>query len=210
VYIVEFKAGRTDLYYVIRVAGDETSAVDNNTNNNNGSNENEITLAIGTHVIVDADRGNDLGRIASLPFSINIILETLRNIIHTQAQNNRNNPGGGNDEHESSSPLQQPSKGGQSAREPHIKHVARVASQQEVFALQAKLMDEEKALTAAQYRARYKKLPMEVVNAEFQWDRNKLTYYYYTIGGQRVDFRDLVRELFKLYKTRIWMFDVSS
>lgn len=34
-------------------------------------------------------------------------------------------------------------------------------------------------------------------------DRRKLTFYF--IAEKRVDFRELVRELFKLYKTRIWM-----
>ena len=34
-------------------------------------------------------------------------------------------------------------------------------------------------------------------------DRRKLTFHF--IAEERVDFRELVRELFKLYKTRIWM-----
>lgn len=34
-------------------------------------------------------------------------------------------------------------------------------------------------------------------------DRRKLTFYF--IAEKRIDFRELVRELFKVYKTRIWM-----
>ena len=34
-------------------------------------------------------------------------------------------------------------------------------------------------------------------------DRRKLTFYF--IAEKRIDFRELVRELFRLYKTRIWM-----
>jgi cell fate regulator YaaT (PSP1 superfamily) len=34
-------------------------------------------------------------------------------------------------------------------------------------------------------------------------DRNKLTFYF--IAEKRIDFRELVRELFRIYKTRIWM-----
>lgn len=34
-------------------------------------------------------------------------------------------------------------------------------------------------------------------------DRRKLTFYF--IAERRIDFRELVRELFKIYKTRIWM-----
>lgn len=38
---------------------------------------------------------------------------------------------------------------------------------------------------------------------DFYRDRRKLTFYF--VAEKRVDFRELVRELFKLYKTRIWM-----
>lgn len=34
-------------------------------------------------------------------------------------------------------------------------------------------------------------------------DRRKLTFYFK--ANERIDFRELVRELFKIYKTRIWM-----
>lgn len=44
---------------------------------------------------------------------------------------------------------------------------------------------------------------MDVVDAEYQWDRNKLTFYF--IADRRIDFRELVRDLFRIYKTRIWM-----
>ena len=37
----------------------------------------------------------------------------------------------------------------------------------------------------------------------FYRDRNKLTFYF--IAEKRIDFRELVRELFRIYKTRIWM-----
>jgi hypothetical protein len=48
---------------------------------------------------------------------------------------------------------------------------------------------------------------MEVLDGEYQWDRRKLTFFY--IASQRIDFRDLVRDLFKIYKTRIWMCAVN-
>ena len=44
---------------------------------------------------------------------------------------------------------------------------------------------------------------MNVVDAEYQFDRHKLTFFFEAEG--RVDFRDLVRDLFSIYKTRIWM-----
>ena len=44
-------------------------------------------------------------------------------------------------------------------------------------------------------------LPMKVSDAEWQWDRNKLTVYF--TADKRVDFRGLVRELASQFRTRI-------
>ena len=44
---------------------------------------------------------------------------------------------------------------------------------------------------------------MTVVDAEYQFDRNKLIFFFQADG--RIDFRELVRDLFSMYKTRIWM-----
>ena len=35
-----------------------------------------------------------------------------------------------------------------------------------------------------------------------------MTYYF--VADRRIDFRELVRELFKIYKTRIWMCSVEE
>lgn len=75
------------------------------------------------------------------------------------------------------------------------------------------MQDELKALQLCQSKVRAKKLPMEVVDAEYQWygfifvlcfrrylyivirDRRKLTFYF--VAEKRIDFRELVRELFR-------------
>jgi len=44
-------------------------------------------------------------------------------------------------------------------------------------------------------------LEMKVADAEWQWDRNKLTVYF--TAERRVDFRNLVRDLASLFRTRI-------
>jgi hypothetical protein len=49
---------------------------------------------------------------------------------------------------------------------------------------------------------------MVILDAEFQFDRHKLTYFFE--ADARIDFRDLVSELFSLYKTRIWMQQVDT
>jgi len=77
------------------------------------------------------------------------------------------------------------------------------AQGQDTQLLLTKIQDEVKALQLCQSKVRQKKLPMEVIDAEYQWDRRKLTFYF--VAEKRIDFRELVRELFRLYKTRIWM-----
>lgn len=75
------------------------------------------------------------------------------------------------------------------------------------------MQDEVKALQLCQNKVRQKKLPMDVVDAEYQWsvsfffwqasvfahlccrDRRKLTFYF--VADKRIDFRELVRELFR-------------
>ncbi len=49
---------------------------------------------------------------------------------------------------------------------------------------------------------------MQVLDAEYQFDRHKLTFYFE--AERRIDFRELVSELFSQYKTRIWMQQVDT
>jgi len=51
-------------------------------------------------------------------------------------------------------------------------------------------------------------LPMKVSDAEWQWDRHKLTIYF--TAEQRVDFRALVRDLAGLYRTRIELRQIGA
>jgi cell fate regulator YaaT (PSP1 superfamily) len=51
-------------------------------------------------------------------------------------------------------------------------------------------------------------LRMTILDAEFQFDKKKLTFYYES--DEKVDFRELVRDLYKLYRARIWMSKTRS
>jgi len=57
-------------------------------------------------------------------------------------------------------------------------------------------------------RARDHALPMKVSDAEWQWDRRKLTIYF--TAEQRVDFRALVRDLAGLFRTRIELRQIGA
>lgn len=57
-------------------------------------------------------------------------------------------------------------------------------------------------------KVREHRLPMKVSDAEWQWDRRKLTVYF--TAEQRVDFRALVRDLASLFRTRIELRQIGA
>ena len=82
--------------------------------------------------------------------------------------------------------------------------VLRPASNLEISQLQCVQSElESRAVEVAQERVREHKLPMTIVDAEYQFDRKKLTFFFR--ANQRLDFRNLVRDLYKSFRARIWM-----
>jgi hypothetical protein len=169
-YIVEFKAGRTDLFYLTDLS---------------------LDVRVGDLVIVEADRGKDLGKVVNDSITLAEV-EAFQKQQQARAgfDEQPNSPGGAN-------------IGPTGKKEINPKMIYGKAQQQDTHLLVSKMNDEVKALQLCQSKVRAKKLPMEVIDAEYQWDRRKLTFYF--VAEKRIDFRELVRELFRLYKTRIWM-----
>jgi cell fate regulator YaaT (PSP1 superfamily) len=66
-----------------------------------------------------------------------------------------------------------------------------------------KLKDEYDAMMICREKVVQRGLPMQIVDAEYQWDRRKLTFYFK--AEKRVDFRELTKENFRIFKSRIWM-----
>ena len=60
---------------------------------------------------------------------------------------------------------------------------------------------DDDARRKAMERVKANQLVMKVSDAEWQWDRKKLTFYF--TAEKRVDFRNLVRELAAMFRTRI-------
>lgn len=84
--------------------------------------------------------------------------------------------------------------------------VIRQAFPEEVQALHgAQAQAETKCVQIAKHKVLEAGLPMTVVDAEYQFDKKKLTFYYETAEEQRIDFRELIRDLYKIYRARIWM-----
>ncbi|KDO27100.1 hypothetical protein SPRG_07812 [Saprolegnia parasitica CBS 223.65] len=68
-------------------------------------------------------------------------------------------------------------------------------------------LKEAVVLDVCRAKVRQRFLPMVVLDAEFQFDRHKLTFFFQ--AQRRIDFRELVRDLFGVYKTRIWLQQVG-
>jgi len=67
---------------------------------------------------------------------------------------------------------------------------------------------EEDVRRTVRDRVREHVLPMKVSDAEWQWDRRKLTIYF--TAEQRVDFRALVRDLAGVFRTRIELRQIGA
>jgi len=68
--------------------------------------------------------------------------------------------------------------------------------------------EEEDIRRRVMERVKSHALPMKVSDAEWQWDRKKLTVYF--TAEQRVDFRALVRDLASLFHTRIELRQIGA
>lgn len=83
------------------------------------------------------------------------------------------------------------------------KMIYRAAYKNEIDQLPQKAEREAHALSFCKKQAADLHLPMTITGAEFQFDGKKLTFYY--TAPSYIDFRMLVRTLFRVFGTRIWM-----
>lgn len=82
-----------------------------------------------------------------------------------------------------------------------ITEILRLATEEEIKAL-ARIREEEKeALEECKEFVGFRGLKMKLIDAEYQFDKGKLTFYFTADG--RVDFRELVKDLAAHFRTRI-------
>ncbi|KAI9307655.1 PSP1 C-terminal conserved region-domain-containing protein [Cunninghamella echinulata] len=174
IYMIEFKSRRIDFFYFDFHQQQQMMLNSPSTTiSSTSSHLSAFSVGLGDLVIVEADRGKDLGKIAMIGLTSDqkeLLLQEPIEIVPEQI---------------------------------FIKRIYRLATPEEINMLLIKSQDEQRALVICQQKVKQRKLQMEVVDAEYQWDRRKLTFYFE--AEKRIDFRDLVREMFKIYKTRIWM-----
>ena len=148
-------------------------------------------LDIGCYVKVEADRGEDLGIVVGKMSAEKFNASAGRVSFRSGSSSPASDLGG----------MGTPGASPSSASD--LKRVIRLATHDEVNLLAMKREEEEELLNVCRTKVRQRALPMRVVDAEYQFDRHKLTFFFEAEG--RVDFRELVRDLFSMYKTRIWM-----
>jgi cell fate regulator YaaT (PSP1 superfamily) len=124
------------------------------------ANPRELPVHVGDHVVVQAERGEDLGRVH-----------------HTSEWVKREHFSGG------------------------LRQVLRTATPDDLEALDRNRAREERALQTCKERVVQRDIEMKVVDAEYQLDGNRLTFFF--TAEKRVDFRDLVKDLASTFRTRI-------
>jgi cell fate regulator YaaT (PSP1 superfamily) len=82
-----------------------------------------------------------------------------------------------------------------------LKNVIRVATDEDHVQLADNKDREKKALAICQEKVNYHQLDMKLVDVEYTFDRSKIIFYFTADG--RVDFRELVKDLAAVFRTRI-------
>lgn len=84
---------------------------------------------------------------------------------------------------------------------PPLKSVIRKATEKDDEQNQRNLADRDKLMEGATRKVSERNLPMKIVDAEYTFDRAKILIYF--TADNRVDFRDLARDLASLFHNRI-------
>ena len=95
---------------------------------------------------------------------------------------------------------------GKAQREP-LRPALRLATGDDIARAATLRAEEETARRVAVQKARALNLQMKVSDAEWQWDRRRLTFYF--TAEERVDFRTLVRQLESHFGVRVQMWHIG-
>ena len=82
-----------------------------------------------------------------------------------------------------------------------LKAVMRVATQEDTDRENENRRKEKEAMAVCQEKVKARNLEMKLIGCEYTFDRNKLLFYFTADG--RVDFRELVKDLAAVFRTRI-------
>ncbi|MCK9266374.1 stage 0 sporulation protein [bacterium] len=81
--------------------------------------------------------------------------------------------------------------------------VVRKVTEEDLLTIEENMRRKTENLAICREKVRSSNLPMKLVDAEYSYDRTRVTFYYW--AEERVDFRNLVKELAKIFNCRIEM-----
>jgi cell fate regulator YaaT (PSP1 superfamily) len=137
IYLVEFKGSRKEYF----------------------TNPECLSIKSNDYVIVQAERGEDMGRVTK---------KTTDEMVKPEKK---------------------------------LLRILRLATKEDTEKLKANREKEKECLKECDRMIAERELQMKLVDAELQFDNNKITFYF--TAEKRVDFRELVKELASTYRTRI-------
>ena len=82
-----------------------------------------------------------------------------------------------------------------------LRSIIRVANEDDLKKAEENKEKERKAFEICEQKIKQHKLEMKLINVEYTFDGNKILFYFTADG--RVDFRDLVKDLAYIFRTRI-------
>lgn len=127
----------------------------------------EIKILPGKYVIVEADRGVDLGKVARLTNPEECCADT-----------------------------------------DDLKEIIRLATREDIESLAHIRAKEEQAKVKFEKALLDQPFQMDLVDVEYQFDGNRLTFYF--MADARIDFRDFLKILAKIFHTRIELRQISQ
>ncbi|MGA2383239.1 MAG: regulatory iron-sulfur-containing complex subunit RicT [Gemmatimonadales bacterium] len=150
-------------------------------------------LAPDEAVIVETDRGLDWGRVAATGAGASLKCE--RCVARMRAPQRSGEEGEGD--------TAEPSAAGPASAAPAQpeRRVVRRATAADTEITEELRRTEDDVRRKVREKVATHRLQMKVSDAEWQWDRNRLTVYF--TAERRVDFRNLVRDLASAFRTRI-------
>ena len=84
---------------------------------------------------------------------------------------------------------------------PPLKEIVRIATPEDKVQVEKNRKKEKEALAICEEKIAVHKLDMKLVDVEYTFDGNKILFYFTADG--RVDFRELVKDLASVFRTRI-------
>ena len=155
-------------------------------------------LALHEAVIVEVERGEDLGRVSALgPVAARKC---------GSGCSGCSLAGGEAGPATAAEPGGPPAGAGPAS--PPVRRILRRATPDDATLAERLHLDEDQVRRKVMERVHQHNLPMKVSDAEWQWDKKKLTVYF--TAEQRVDFRALVRDLASLFHTRIELRQIGA